>query len=68
MTKNDKTYSLTLTEKEIGMLIEAANIMHIRYKRPEMTEAARKGAQEYADMCAKLYYTMMDQDMEKEAQ
>ena len=59
-------YTITLTEKEMGMLIEAANIMHIRYNRPEMTEAARKGAQDYADLCAKLYYKMLDNDMEKE--
>ena len=60
------TYTITLTEKEIGMLIEAANIMHIRYKRPGMTKAAQKSAQAYADLCSKLYYTMMDQNMEKE--
>lgn len=64
----EKTYTITLTEKEIGMLIEAANIMHIRYSRPGMTEGAKKGAQEYADLCSKLYYKMMDQDMETEAQ
>ena len=58
-------YLVTLSEKEIGMLIEAANVMHIRYSRPEMTEAAQKGAQAYADLCAKLYYKMMDQDMER---
>lgn len=61
------TYTVTLSRVEIGMLIDAANIMHIRYKRPGMTEKAQKGAQEYADLCTKLYYTMMDQDMEKEA-
>lgn len=60
-----ETYTITITEKEMGMLIEVANIMHIRYNRPEMTEVARKGAQAYADLCAKLYYKMMDQEMEK---
>lgn len=61
------TYTITLTEKEIGMLINATNDMYHKYKRPEMTEAAQKGAQAYADLCAKLYYKMMDHEMEKEA-
>lgn len=60
-------YTVTLTREEMEMLVNAANIMHIRYSRPGMTEAAKKGAQEYADLCLKLYYKMMDQDMEKEA-
>ncbi len=60
-----ETYTLTLTSVEMDLLINATNVMHIRYNRPEMTEAAKKGAQEYADLCAKLYYNMMDQDMEK---
>lgn len=64
MTKNDKMYTVTLTEKEIGMLIEATNIMHIRYSRPEMTEAAQKGARAYADLCTKLYREMLDGDEE----
>lgn len=59
-------YTLTLTEKEMGLLIEAANIMHIRYSRPGMTEKARNGAQAYSDLCAKLYNKMLDQDMENE--
>ena len=58
------TYTITLTEEEMGMLINATDVMHIRYKRPEMTEATRKGAQAYADLCAKLYYKMMEQKME----
>lgn len=60
-----ETYTITLTEKEMGMLINATNDMHHKYKRPEMTEAARKGAQDYADLCAKLYYKMLDHDLEK---
>lgn len=62
MTKNDEMYTITLTEKELGMLIEAANIMHIRYMRPGMTEAAKKSAPEYADLCNKLYRTIIEQD------
>lgn len=61
-----ETYTITLTEKEMGMLITATNDLHHKYKRPEMTEAARKGAQDYADLCAKLYYKMMEQEMEKQ--
>lgn len=64
MKNTDKKYTVTLNEIEMGMLIEAANIMHIRYKRPEMTEAARKGAQAYGDLCAKLYYEMLYRDEE----
>lgn len=56
------TYTVTLTERELGMLINATNDAHHKYKRPEMTEAAQKGAQEYADLCAKLYYAMVKQD------
>lgn len=62
----EKTYTVSLTEKEIGMLIEATNIMHIRHSRPGMTEGAKKGAQEYADLCSKLYYKMINQDLENE--
>ena len=58
-----ETYTLTLTSVEMDLLINATNVMHIRYNRPEMSEATRKGAQAYADLCTKLYYKMMDQDM-----
>ena len=56
------TYTVTLTRNEMDMLVEATNIMHIRYSRPGMTEAAKKGAQEYADLCSQLYQTMIEQD------
>ena len=61
MKNTDAKYTVTLTEIEIGMLVEATNIMHIRYKRPGVTEAAQKGAQAYADLCSKLYYCMIEQ-------
>lgn len=61
------TYTITLTQHEMDMLINATNIMHIRYKRPEMYESAHKGAQKYADLCSKLYYKMMDQLMDAES-
>lgn len=66
--END-TFTVTLTRAELEMLVSATNIMHIRYNRPEVTEAARKTAQEYADLCHKLYMTMIQQDdarLEKE--
>lgn len=56
------TYTVTLTRDEMDMLVNATNIMHIRYKRPGMTEKAQKGAQAYADLCAKLYYEMVEHD------
>lgn len=55
-------FTVTLTREEMELLVNATNIMHLRYKRPEMTEAAQKGAQEYADLCTKLYYAMVEQD------
>ena len=57
---NEIEYTITLTQDEIDMLVTATNIMHLRYKRPEMTEAAQKGAQDYADLCAKLYGIITD--------
>ena len=55
-------YTITLTREEMDMLVNATNIMHLRYKRPEMTEATQKGAQKYADLCTKLYYAMVEKD------
>lgn len=55
-------YTITLTDAELSMLIEAANIMHFRYLRPEMTKEAKKFAQEYAILCGKLYYCTIDQE------
>ena len=55
------TYTITLTREEMELLVNATNIMHLRYKRPEMNEATQKGAQDYADLCAKLYYAMVEQ-------
>lgn len=59
-----ENYTVTLTEKEIGMLIEATNIMHIRYSRPGMTEKVKNGARAYAGLCEKLYRTMIGQEEE----
>lgn len=59
-------FTVTLTREEMELLVNATNIMHLRYKRPEMTEAAHKGAQNYADLCAKLYYKMVEQDRERQ--
>ena len=59
MKNTEKKYTITLTEKEISMLVEASNIMHIRYSRPGVTENAKKGAQAYADLCTKLYRKMV---------
>lgn len=61
MTTNDTAYTITLTETELSMLVEATNIMHFRYNKPNMTEAAHKGAQKYADLCAKLYGELLKQ-------
>ena len=60
------TYTITITRSEMELLINATNVTHLKYKRPEMTEAARIGAQEYADLCAKLYYKMLEQDEKAE--
>lgn len=54
------TYTITLTEAEMNLLINATHVTSLKYKRPEMTEAAQKGAQEYADLCTKLYYMMIE--------
>ena len=54
-------YAITLTQEEMDMLINATNIMHLRYQRPEMNEAARKGAKRYGDLCEKLYYEQLRQ-------
>lgn len=56
------TYTITLTRDEMELLINATHVTSIKYKRPEMTEAAQKGAQGYADLCTKLYYMMVEQD------
>lgn len=53
------TYTVTLSEYEMNLLINATHVTSIKYKRPEMTEAAKKGAQEYADLCTKLYYMLL---------
>ena len=55
------TYTITLTQEEMDMLINATNLAHLRYQRPEMNEAARKGAKRYGDLCAKLYYEQIKQ-------
>lgn len=59
------TYNITLSLEEIEMLINATNVMHIRYMQPKMTEPTRKHAKDYGDLCSKLYYTMLDQEDEQ---
>lgn len=54
-------YAIKVSQDEIDMLINATNIMHLRKMQPEMTEATRKHAKDYGDLCSKLYYTMMQQ-------
>lgn len=54
-------YNITLTQKEMDMLINATNIMHLRYKRPEMTESTRKAADSYGELCSRLYYEQLRQ-------
>lgn len=56
------TYTVTLTRAEMDLLINATHVTSLKYKRPEMTEAAQKSAQDYADICAKLYYMMVEHD------
>lgn len=56
------SYTITLTSEEMEMLINATSVMHIRYSLPEMTEATRKAAPKYGELCAKLYYKMVEQD------
>lgn len=55
------TYTITLTQEEMGMLINATNLTHLHYQRPEMNESARKGAKHYGDLCARLYYEQIAQ-------
>lgn len=56
------TYMLTISRSELEMLINATQCTAIKYARPEMTEAARKAAKDYNELCSKLYYTMLEQD------
>lgn len=55
------TCTITLTQEEIEMLINAANITHLKYMEPDKTEATRKHAKDYGNLCSKLYYSMLDQ-------
>lgn len=56
------TYTVTLTREEMELLINATHVTAIKYKRPEMTEATRKAAKNYNELCSKLYYMMIQQD------
>ena len=56
------TYTVTLTSYEMDLLINATHLASIKYKRPEMTDKAKKGAQDYADLCSKLYYMMIEKE------
>lgn len=55
------TCTITLTQEEIEMLINAANITHLKYMEPDKTEATRKHAKDYGNLCSKLYYSMLEQ-------
>lgn len=55
------TYTITLSQHDMDMLINATNIMHMRYKRPEMTESAQKAADAYGELCSRLYYEQLRQ-------
>lgn len=59
------TYTVTLTRYEMDLLINATNVTSIKYRRPEMTDKAKKGAQDYADLCAKLYHMMMEKESDQ---
>ena len=58
------SYTITLTREEMETLINATHVAQLKYQRPEMTEAARKAAPKYGELCSKLYYTMIEQDNE----
>lgn len=55
------TYTITLTQEEIEMLINAANITHLKYMEPDKTEATKKHAKDYGNLCSRLYYIMLEQ-------
>ena len=60
------TYTITLTQDEIEMLINATNLTHLKYMEPDKTEATRKRAKDYGNLCSKLYYdaiTQMDAEI-----
>lgn len=64
-------YTITLSQHDMDMLINATNIMHLRYKRPEMTEPTRKAADDYAELCSRLYceqIRQLDEAIDQEAQ
>lgn len=59
------TYTITLTQEEIEMLINATNVVHLKYMEPDKTEATRKHAKDYGNLCSKLYYSMLKQEDEQ---
>lgn len=54
-------YTITLTEKEFGMLINATDLISKKYRQPCMTERTQEFSKEYGNLCTKLYNTMIHQ-------
>jgi hypothetical protein len=56
-----ENFTISLTRYEMDLLINATFLTSLKYKRPEMTEAAREGAKDYAILCDKLYKAQLEQ-------
>lgn len=59
-----KNYTMKITNTEMEMILNALQGMEIKYKyNGSGSDCEKQYGQAYADLCTKLYYNMVDQDM-----
>lgn len=59
--KEQQTYTLKLTDKDVELILGALGLTYHINSRPDKTEVTRKNAYEYSDLYMNVYRQMTEQ-------